>query len=427
MTLIEFYDKSHIENMISTLMYKPERVIFVGDKKAMKKQLLHYEEYLRGQGLETEVEFRSAEKHNLPKLVEVLSDIVEKYDDCLFELTGGEELLLVAVGIVFERYKDKKLQMQRCNIRNGRIYDCDNDGVVADCGQPQLTIDQSIQLHGGRVIYDDEKPDTTHIWEFSRDFQDDVNVLWDICRGKIPVTVNREASNVSYPQQWNLATACLADLERYNSAENRSNNVIHVPVFNAAGLLKGQYFVLQKYLDMFQRCRLLDYYEDASGTWLTVEFKNEQIYKCLTKSGTVLELKTYMLLSGCSELNDIAVGVFMDWDSDVHEKFSDIKDTENEIDVVIMKNLVPAFISCKCGAIETEELYKLNTVTNRLGGKYAKKLLIATDYGAAGNSSVAHFIQRAKDMQIGIVDYVHEMTDDEFRKAILSELSSKGF
>lgn len=57
------------------------------------------------------------------------------------------------------------------------------------------------------------------------------------------------------------------------------------------------------------------------------------------------------------------------------------KDTENEIDVVLMKGLTLIFISCKNGQVDDDELYKLESVTNRFGGLYAKKVLIATYLG----------------------------------------------
>lgn len=51
-------------------------------------------------------------------IIDALSMFVEQYDDCVFDLTGGEDLYLVASGIVSERYRDKNIQMHRFNIRN---------------------------------------------------------------------------------------------------------------------------------------------------------------------------------------------------------------------------------------------------------------------------------------------------------------------
>ena len=46
-----------------------------------------------------------------------------------------------------------------------------------------------------------------------------------------------------------------------------------------------------------------------------------------------------------------------------------------------LKGLIPIFISCKSGKMTEKNtlhaLYELDTVANRFGGKYAKKVLVA--------------------------------------------------
>ena len=39
MTFIEFFDKSPIENIISAFTIRPEKIVFVGEAKAMKKSI----------------------------------------------------------------------------------------------------------------------------------------------------------------------------------------------------------------------------------------------------------------------------------------------------------------------------------------------------------------------------------------------------
>ena len=82
-------------------------------------------------------------------------------------------------------------------------------------------------------------------------------------------------------------------------------------------------------------------------------------------------------------------------------------DTEKEIDVILMKGVVPAFISCKNGIIPGDELYKLNTVAEQFGSEYARKVLVATDMGKAGKSR-KYFLERARDMGIQIIEDVHK-------------------
>ena len=80
---------------------------------------------------------------------------------------------------------------------------------------------------------------------------------------------------------------------------------------------------------------------------------------------------------GTKTYNDVMNGVYIDWDGDISTDQNGY-DTENEIDVIMMHGMVPVFVSCKNGYVDKDELYKLNAVATRFGGKYAKKVLVAT-------------------------------------------------
>ena len=146
---------------------------------------------------------------------------------------------------------------------------------------------------------------------------------------------------------------------------------------------------------------------------LQFRFKNEQVKLCLTKAGTLLELVTLLTAKnmkksdGTPYFNDVRTGVMIDWDGVVHNNKDGLVDTENEIDVILMKGVVPVFISCKNGIIPGDELYKLNTVAEQFGSEYARKVLVATDMGKAGKSR-KYFLERARDMGIQIIEDVHK-------------------
>ena len=73
--------------------------------------------------------------------------------------------------------------------------------------------------------------------------------------------------------------------------------------------------------------------------------------------------------------DDCLVGAHLDWDGVLHSGRSE--DVLNEIDVLVLRGLVPTFISCKSGSVDKDALYELRTVTERFGGKYAKMVLAA--------------------------------------------------
>lgn len=152
-----------------------------------------------------------------------------------------------------------------------------------------------------------------------------------------------------------------------------------------------------------------------------IEYKNEQIKRCLTKSGQVLELIVYLLAcearekNGNPTYNDVMTSVFIDWDGEVHDG-NEKNEAENEVDVIMMRGMVPIFVSCKNGNVTVDELYKLYSVAYKFGGKYAKKVLIAPRI--EGNANVNALRERCSDMQIRIIDNVEDMNEDKLQKTI---------
>ena len=81
-----------------------------------------------------------------------------------------------------------------------------------------------------------------------------------------------------------------------------------------------------------------------------------------------------------------------------------------------MRGLIPTFVSCKNGKIGEEELYKLNTVAEKFGGEYAKKMLIATKLERENYVAKMAYMRRAEDMGIRIVPNAGELTKEEWKK-----------
>ena len=81
--------------------------------------------------------------------------------------------------------------------------------------------------------------------------------------------------------------------------------------------------------------------------------------------------------------------------------------------------MIPVFVSCKNGCVETEELYKLSAVAEKFGGEYAKKVLIATALDERG-SNADYLRERARDMNIRLVEKIQDADDSELQRIIRS-------
>lgn len=409
MTAIEFYDRTPIENVISSLTTVPDKIIFIGDEKVMRKRMHIYREFLEKRGLSIELACRDINKYNLNDIVDTLSDIVETEDECTFDLTGGEDLVLVAMGIVFQKYSHKNIQMQRFSVSKGVITDCDNDGNLVYTGSPKVSVEENIMLYGGGIRYTDGYDSRTYQWDLSEEFINDIEAMWEIC--------------LKNPGIWNTQLNIIGAFEEFADEDDPlrvSVNMTDVKKFLSDNGMK--YVSVYPLLKTLAQKNLINYYKD-DGDEISFVYKDEQIKRCLIKAGTVLELKVLIVAKSIKDengddfYNDCVNGVYIDWDGELHNAGDEKKDTENEIDVVLMRGITPVFISCKNGGIKDEELYKLDAVSNRFGGPYVRKALIATYVGKKADS-MKYFEQRAADMNIELIYSVHEMNDAQFVKKI---------
>ncbi|MBO5742720.1 MAG: CCA tRNA nucleotidyltransferase [Clostridia bacterium] len=407
MTYIEFFVPTAVENVCACLSYAPKRVIYIADNSELvKKHIANYERVFKDRGEKIEFSYKTYFKNKLESAVEVITNIVESYDDCVFGITGGDEILNLALGIVYSKHPDKNIQIHRFNLNSNAVYDCDKDGVTVYKDIPLLSVKENIRIYGGDIVYGDIFEDKTYKWNFSPDFERDIDNIWSACRG-----------NVRY---WNTFIGCLRAIETVGSV------ICQKPLTTSAKKCKVKSYLeehnskyteakgLKKFLK--KHGLICNYYDD--GETLTVSYKNHQVKKCLTKAGQALEMKMFKTAkkalddNGNHVYNDALNGVVIDWDGQFHdEKTQGIYDTENEIDIFLMHGVVPVFVSCKNGVVTSDELYKLNTVAKRFGGDYSKKVLIATSISNK-NSAGEYLRQRAIDMDIKILENVQNMEDD---------------
>lgn len=404
MTIVEFFDKDAIENIVSTLLCEPERVIFVGSKKAdMDRAIAVYKQIAEEGNIQVEFDTRTVNHNDMPAIIRTLSEIVEECGECTFDLTGGEDLYLAAVGAVFHSYPDK-VQLHRFNIRNGRLYDCDADGRVEETVRDSISCAELIGAFGGRIVTCDEKSNGTFTWDYNDDFKEDIWAMWRICCRNI--------------QAWNTQINTLDGINEWQqSPPDELDLTVNKELAAEALPHRGKTCAfLYEVLRPLEEQALISNLS-MKGDYLSLTFKNEQVKRCLTKAGQILEVLVSML--ALEEVNDIdeplyddvMTGVLIDWDGPAETHLTDV---ENEIDVVLMKGLMPIFISCKNGFVKKEELYKFNTVADRFGGKYVVKILIASDLSRFGTEDDLR--SRAEEMNICFVTGLTDMEDRELRR-----------
>lgn len=403
MTYVELFDKTSIENICSILMDVPERVVFVGDnKKKINRWIEYYKKVFTKRGHQIEFVCKAVSKWDVDQVVTVFTEIVNTYEDCVFGVTGGDEMALLALGIVYERYRDKNIQVHRVGIRNNRIHDCDKDGNTIFKELPKLSVEENIRIYGGDIAEINQ-------WDFEdgTGFAEDIRKMWSVCSDN--------------PKSWNIQMGVLENLEAIGTVYNQGLGISCEmdAIQEYYKKQKGSYSINKNLLERLCEEGLLTEVEETRDE-VKISYKNQQVKKCLTEAGMALETRVFLAAKELQDkegqpiYNDVVNGVLIDWDGELHEQEDDSYDTTNEIDVLMMHNMIPVFVSCKNGNVDMNELYKLNTVAERFGGKYAKKVLVATNLSCIGRTE-EYLKQRAEDMNIKILDDVQTMTEEELK------------
>lgn len=404
MTIVEFFDRSPIVNILSSLTATPDKIIFLGNDGAMNRYEPIYRSFFAQRGLSIQLEYRSICGLELEDIVELLTQIVQAEPDCVFDLTGGKDLALVAMGIVYERFRDKNVRLQSLHAPCSTVCNC-VDGKQLRQSCPSLSVKESIQLHGGLV-----RGDGTPDWVLTEEFIADVHAIWAICRQD--------------PKGWNSRMNVLSSaVSKKTGATDLAVELSLSKLRARAKQVKENVTNIGRLLSQLYDAGLIENYSEW-GDEITYRYKDVQVKKCLEKAGTALEMEVMVTARELTQdgkpwYNDAMSGVAIDWDGRFHSMSDEDKDTENEIDVLLMHGMVPVFISCKNGVVTADELYKLNTVAERFGGDHAKKILVATALDSLGEAG-EYLRQRAIDMHIRVVENIQQMDDGELMKKFRS-------
>lgn len=406
MTLIECFTKSHIDNISACLRLKPEKLIFVGNAEDMRQPVARYEKLLRQRGLRTRIVLYDACCKDILQLYQILYKVISREAECTIDLTGGDEAVIMAMGAVLsalDEQKRKTVRIERFDHRKNAVIDCVRDNCFVPGEEVQITVEELVAIHGGSVYpYGWQPPEGCSYTE--------LDGLW------------RVVSDA--PKNWNFASAYLKEFE----SRSQSRDPIVLPMeqlWKQIPRAEKKEPVVQDLLEKLQRYGVIQ--DRSSRDVMKYSYRSEMLRYCTEKAGNALETKT--LLEGLSVtekgrpfFSDGKMGVSIDWDGVRYHPENKIPETSNEIDVVLMRGTVPLFISCKNGSIDSEELYKLNTVASRFGGPYARKILIATHLDKKSPSANRAFVQRAWDMDIFLVtdaaDLTHQEWQELFKKAM---------
>lgn len=355
----EFLDEEPIENVITCLNFKVDKVIFFGFSETMKNRQKSMEFFLKKYCGVKEVEFYALSavdlEHNVGFMKEKILEESQKKNECFFDLTGGEGLALLAFGILS---REHKVPMHLYDVEKNQLIEFDKDyeyriSKNVPKQKISLDLDQFIEMQGG-VINDSLHKGFKAC--YSKEDLEDIKRLWRLYK--------------LFPEEWNEFSMLL---KRYKSDLEVTVSVRDIMEDLKAYRKIGSIKMWNRILDAFKKEGIFSHVVyDKKGYAFT--YKNQFIKECLWDAGAILELHTFLLEKEKTGCTDCRIGVHLDWDGTIHQRMG--MDVLNEIDVLSFSGNIPTFISCKGGNTDQNALYELETVAERFGGKYAKKVLV---------------------------------------------------
>ena len=148
MTLISIFDPDPLDNIGDILFFNPHKCIFIGESPTLsKKERRRINSFLEHRSMETLIEYHCIPRGDLQEATDRMARLVSDNPDCIFDVSGGTEMLLQLAGRMTEMF-DVPIYQRRGP--GGNILwqrDC-----FMDPGRVSLTVEEVVALHSGVVL-----------------------------------------------------------------------------------------------------------------------------------------------------------------------------------------------------------------------------------------------------------------------------------
>ena len=361
MIQIDFYDKDIVSTLLPINTMKPDKVIFLVDKRIITgKELRQVGEAIMDMVPEIELEYRSCDVDDFQDIYREIVAAVEQAGDeigCI-DLTGGTELM-TACG--FRAAVEFNITPIYVDVKREHVLNAINGNIIKDAEHISLT--DCLNATGAKRLKDSHdlprEDEYERILGMSEVLFKNVDA-WQKLYQYLANTVNGNPGQM---------TAKLT-----NGNFGRDTNAVKR--------------ICQAFCDF--------------GFW-TEEGENlyrftEKKYKhYMTTFGIWLEL--YIYIKARETYGDAELGVVIDW-----YEGDNVDTQDNEIDVLIMRKSIPIFISCKMRKPVSSDLYEVGYLAQRLGGDRSKALLATTFPVKEMGTSPKRMYQRMKKLRIGLIE-----------------------
>ena len=322
--LMELIDAQQILNLVSALNRKPDKVIFLSDKKQTELPAKNVmDKYL---GCPYEVMYYT------PQTLEKIILGVEA-DELEVDVHGGSDYAIAIVSALAER---NGVTLCYPGFTTKTMYVLtDDDLTKEELEIPKFTVKEIVSLYGGSVRdlpeaeFEGEDRKAVHACNESRRYN---------------------------TRCWTEFCAAMASLAKKNEGKT---------VWNAPESLYREYHgIFQSIAGIFRQCEI------KNGT-LVLEFANPEYRILVTDPGVPFEYETYYQLEDSGLFDDIDIRVNIDWNGGEFNR----RDPNSELDVMAAKDGRLISVSCKSGKYDQQAIYEVKTNAKQFGGELAVPVL----------------------------------------------------
>jgi len=399
-TLVEFYDEENLENVFSLLSMTYDKVLFITFTEDGTDESFDNDNglkrFIKNRAPDLKTEVLTVEEKSFLGIVKTLSGAINNEDAFDFDLTGGSEMVISAIGYVIARSENPNLSIHQYDISSGNTVfrHPEFETLRREQSAPKMTVPEFVALYGGKVMgtRDELRPDI-------KNFRDDIIKLFAATKGR--------------SKAWN--TFCTLSTEKIFDGDK----IILKKEVPDGGKMK----VCREVGDaLFDEDIIYDIEitKEKSGFYYAFTLNcSKKSLILFEKSGNVLEYYTYLAAMECGAFTDVCLSVEMDFDGIIT---TDNTDTTNEIDVMASSGHLPVCISCKNRTIINEYLYEISAVSETYCGRYAVPVIVSVD------ENLPAIKKRAEAMGIVLIHNIKNITYESFKqelKYILKECQTK--
>ena len=373
--LINQLDEHNEVGILLAQKYKIKSVVMLYRNKEKKKLDKFKELYLDLNRIEVIDEL--IEEDNYDNLKNIISKYKE--EEIIINLTGGNRITsLIMLKIAIEL----NLQCVYVDLLKKRRYIFDKEYRIIEQPLEDISISDAIHLSGANITLDSTSlAEKSDIQEFTKAILSNLNI-WHKYKQKL------------YDN--NIFKHDYKDTSRIN--------------INKCLVENEEFKLIYSILNYLKEKNEIEFMEDKDN--IEVVFKNDYLKGFIFKSGTWLEVLTTLVVQSIEDIDEVKSGLTFYW-------CDDLKRVRNELDVVAIRDSVLICISCKdSDKYDEDALNELQVYSERLGGRNAIKILVATKQPVKKT-----VLDRAKEMNINIV--ILDKNIDIFKKVLIDLIKKK--